>query len=241
MNRRPARDPEPGDFAGLDTRRLRAELTARVDGEVRFDAGSRGAYATDASNYRQVPIGVVVPHTVEAGAEAVAVCREQGAPVLSRGGGTSLAGQCTNVAVGLLPARRPRISARKVKCPMSRYGAKPNDDRPLTSRSLTHLDITVLAASEQPACLPAHPTDTGRRAQVFRLLTDFPSRDWTPAQVAGALRIEHLRSLAAQMGQWLAQQFLVRTGQGRYRLHPQWSQDPGQPADLTDSTTALAA
>ncbi|TDC67605.1 FAD-binding oxidoreductase, partial [Streptomyces hainanensis] len=99
MSRRLVRDPEPEDFAGLDIRRLRAELTARVDGEVRFDAGSRGAYATDASNYRQVPIGVVVPHTVTAAVEAVAVCREQGAPVLSRGGGTSLAGQCTNVAV----------------------------------------------------------------------------------------------------------------------------------------------
>jgi FAD/FMN-containing dehydrogenase/Fe-S oxidoreductase len=78
---------------------LRRALRAGVDGEVRFDAGSRGAYATDGSNYRQVPIGVVVPRSVEAGAEAVAVCARFGAPVLSRGGGTSLAGQCTNAAV----------------------------------------------------------------------------------------------------------------------------------------------
>ena len=61
--------------------------------------GSRGAYSTDASNYRQVPIGVVVPRTIEAGVAAVAVCREHGAPVVSRGGGTSLAGQTCNVAV----------------------------------------------------------------------------------------------------------------------------------------------
>ena len=67
------------------------DLRARVDGEVRFDAGSRGAYSTDASNFRQVPIGVVVPRTPEAAAEAVAVCRAHGVPVLSRGGGTSLA------------------------------------------------------------------------------------------------------------------------------------------------------
>ncbi|NEC68408.1 FAD-binding and (Fe-S)-binding domain-containing protein [Streptomyces sp. SID9727] len=80
-------------------RALRRELERRVDGEIRFDAGSRGAYATDGSNYRQVPIGVVVPRTVDAGAEAVAVCARHGVPVLSRGGGTSLAGQCTNVAV----------------------------------------------------------------------------------------------------------------------------------------------
>ncbi|TXS38428.1 FAD-binding and (Fe-S)-binding domain-containing protein [Streptomyces sp. OR43] len=90
---------EPATGAAPDLRSLRRELGRRVDGEVRFDDGSRGAYATDASNYRQVPIGVVVPRTVGAGAEAVAVCAEYGVAVLSRGGGTSLAGQCTNAAV----------------------------------------------------------------------------------------------------------------------------------------------
>ncbi|MFE1360925.1 FAD-binding and (Fe-S)-binding domain-containing protein [Streptomyces harbinensis] len=100
--RQPVTDEgEPADPAGLDLRSLEAELRQRVDGEIRFDPGSRGAYATDASNYRQVPIAVVVPRTVDAGAEAVAVCAAHGAPVLSRGGGTSLAGQCTNVAVVL--------------------------------------------------------------------------------------------------------------------------------------------
>jgi FAD/FMN-containing dehydrogenase/Fe-S oxidoreductase len=79
--------------------RLHQELAARVDGEVRFDAGTKAAYAQDASNYRQVPIGVVLPKSADAGAEAVAVCQERGAPVLSRSGGTSLAGQCVNEAV----------------------------------------------------------------------------------------------------------------------------------------------
>ncbi|MFD7336031.1 FAD-binding and (Fe-S)-binding domain-containing protein [Streptomyces violascens] len=83
----------------LDSAALERALRARVDGEVRFDAGSRGAYSTDGSNYRQLPIGVVVPRSVDAAVEAVAVCAEFGAPVLSRGGGTSLAGQCTNTAV----------------------------------------------------------------------------------------------------------------------------------------------
>ncbi|MGM9439343.1 FAD-linked oxidase C-terminal domain-containing protein [Streptomyces murinus] len=91
----------PGDMSGSATDRaaLIAALRAEVDGEVRFDAGSRGAYATDGSNYRQVPLGVVVPRTVEAGARAVSVCARFAAPVLSRGGGTSLAGQSTNTAV----------------------------------------------------------------------------------------------------------------------------------------------
>jgi len=79
--------------------RIAADLRARVAGEVRFDAGSRALYAADASNYRQVPIGVVIPRTVEDVIATVAVCREHGAPVLSRGGGTSLCGQTCNVAV----------------------------------------------------------------------------------------------------------------------------------------------
>lgn len=78
---------------------LMKSLTDRVDGEVRFDPGSRAAYSTDASNYRQVPIGVVVPNTPEAAEEAIAVCRQFDVPVLSRGGGTSLAGQCCNAGV----------------------------------------------------------------------------------------------------------------------------------------------
>src|SRR6516162_3352063 len=74
-------------------------LAQVVKGEVRFDRGSRALYATDASNYRQVPIGLVVPRDVDDVIAAVAVCREFGAPVLARGAGTSLAGQCCNVAV----------------------------------------------------------------------------------------------------------------------------------------------
>ena len=80
---------------------LEQELSAKVDGEVRFDAGSRAAYAHDSSNYRQPPIGVVVPRTIDAGVAALAVCAEHKVPVLSRGGGTSLAGQCCNEGVVL--------------------------------------------------------------------------------------------------------------------------------------------
>ena len=78
---------------------LENALRQAVTGEVRFDAGSRALYATDGSNYRQVPIGVVIPRTKEDVIETVATCRKYGAPLLSRGGGTSLAGQCCNVAV----------------------------------------------------------------------------------------------------------------------------------------------
>jgi FAD/FMN-containing dehydrogenase/Fe-S oxidoreductase len=90
--------PDGGGFIG-DAQALAADLRAHVQGEVRFDDGSRALYATDASNYRQVPIGVVIPRTVQDVIETVAACRRHGAPVLSRGGGTSLCGQTCNVAV----------------------------------------------------------------------------------------------------------------------------------------------
>ena len=85
--------------ATRDWRELEADLRARIGGEVRFDDGAKALYATDGSNYRQVPIGVVIPRTVEEVVETIAACRAHGAPIVSRGGGTSLAGQCCNVAI----------------------------------------------------------------------------------------------------------------------------------------------
>src|SRR5215471_9491144 len=78
---------------------LAAELRAAITGEVRFDAGTRALYAVDGSNYRQAPIGVVIPRTIEEVVQTVALARKYGAPILPRGGGTSLAGQSCNVAV----------------------------------------------------------------------------------------------------------------------------------------------
>ncbi|MGH9410239.1 MAG: FAD-binding and (Fe-S)-binding domain-containing protein [Vicinamibacterales bacterium] len=85
--------------AAIDAHALESELTRAIRGEVRFDAGSRALYATDGSNYRQPPIGVVVPRDIEDVERTVAICRRHGAPIFGRGGGTSLAGQCCNVAV----------------------------------------------------------------------------------------------------------------------------------------------
>ncbi len=78
---------------------LATELRSTIRGEVRFDAGSRALYATDGSNYRQAPIGVVVPQNHEDVVQTIATAHRFGAPILSRGCGTSLAGQCCNVAV----------------------------------------------------------------------------------------------------------------------------------------------
>lgn len=87
------------DGDDLEDSALHRALVASVDGEVRFDRGTRALYATDASNYRLPPLGVVIPRSVDAAIAALAICHEYGAPVLPRGGGTSLGGQCCNRAV----------------------------------------------------------------------------------------------------------------------------------------------
>ncbi len=99
----PAPSAAPPPFHADTTvyRALEARLRQTVKGEVQFDAASRALYATDSSNYRQVPVGIVCPRDADDVVAAVAACREVGAPVLSRGAGTSLAGQCCNVAVVL--------------------------------------------------------------------------------------------------------------------------------------------
>jgi FAD/FMN-containing dehydrogenase/Fe-S oxidoreductase len=83
----------------VDVRGLWAELRRTVEGEVRFDEGSRALYAHDASNYRQVPFGVTIPRSKEDVEAIVAACRKFRAPIVSRAGGTSLCGQTTNTAV----------------------------------------------------------------------------------------------------------------------------------------------
>src|SRR5579884_489606 len=82
----------PMTSVAIDVAALERDLRARVRGEVSFDEGRRALYTTDASNYRQVPIGVVLPRDTNDVVEAVAVCRQYSVPLLARGGGTSLAG-----------------------------------------------------------------------------------------------------------------------------------------------------
>ncbi|MFZ0391492.1 MAG: FAD-binding and (Fe-S)-binding domain-containing protein [Calditrichia bacterium] len=85
--------------SNINVKSLISDLKSSIEGEVRFDNGSRALYATDGSNYRQVPIGVVIPRTIDDVVQTVSACHSYGAPILSRGCGTSLAGQCCNTAV----------------------------------------------------------------------------------------------------------------------------------------------
>ena len=81
--------------------RLGKALDEALAGEVRFDNAARAAYASDASNYRQVPVGVVLPRSEEDVAAALRACREHAAAILPRGAGTSMCGQSVNAAVVL--------------------------------------------------------------------------------------------------------------------------------------------
>src|SRR3954468_7844277 len=84
---------------GIDIRGLELELRSVLRGEVRFGGGDRGMYASDAGNYRMVPIGVVLPKDTDDVLHVLAVCRRHGAPIVARGGGTGIPGQTVNVAV----------------------------------------------------------------------------------------------------------------------------------------------
>ena len=81
---------------------LEGRLRKKIRGEVRFDAASKALYATDGSNYRHIPIGVVIPLDEADVIATVAICHAANAPLLSRGAGTSLGGQGCNFAV-ILP------------------------------------------------------------------------------------------------------------------------------------------
>jgi FAD/FMN-containing dehydrogenase len=91
--------PDEVELSPAAVRSLESALRNQIEGEAHFDAGSRALYATDASNYRQVPIAVVYPRTIDDVVATVRMCRAHQAPILPRGGGTSLAGQCCNTAV----------------------------------------------------------------------------------------------------------------------------------------------
>jgi len=91
------------DYRNEETNRpeVVAALESRIDGDVRFDTYTRELYATDASAYEQLPIGVVSPVSTADVATVMRYCADNGIPVLPRGGGTSLAGQAVNEAVVL--------------------------------------------------------------------------------------------------------------------------------------------
>jgi FAD/FMN-containing dehydrogenase/Fe-S oxidoreductase len=91
--------PAPRSLSADDLAQVARELASAIEGDVRFGPHDRMLYATDASLYQVEPLGVAIPASIEDAVRAVAFCARNSLPILPRGGGTSLAGQCTNRAV----------------------------------------------------------------------------------------------------------------------------------------------
>ncbi len=154
-------------------------------------------------------------------------------------GGTGRTGRA--VLDGLLPARRPRYSARKVKCSTSRYHVRGQDrdqDRPCQSVPITRVQITIrVPAPDRPAARPRRttqpsppgprqPLPDSRRDQVTRIMASQPGQDWSGRELADRLGIK-LQNMLTQLAEWARLGFLSKTGRGRYAL-------PGPAAVATD-------
>jgi Insertion element 4 transposase N-terminal/Transposase DDE domain len=126
------------------------------------------------------------------------------------------------VLANLLPARRPRVSARKVKCPMTRYPGNPADPRPAISQDITALDIAVHQAVMPPPA-PTRPSLTpGRKTLVLDLLRTDPERSWRSQEIAEAIDCSNIKSLWTQLSTWVKDGMLRKIAKDTYALVPDW-------------------
>lgn len=121
----------------------------------------------------------------------------------------------------LLDPRRPRISARKVKSPISRYPARPTgDDRPLTSTDVTDIEITI-NQPDPPKPPPTPATDTPRGlTPVLDILTSDPTRTWHARDIAHHLGETNINSIASRLSRWATNGKILKLGRATYRLNP---------------------
>ena len=131
------------------------------------------------------------------------------------------------VLAGLLPARRARYSARKVKCSTSRYHLR-DQGRPELPTPITRVLVTIIAPPlDRPAAQPRgrkdqppgprQPQPDTRRDKVTRIMASQPGRDWAGRDLAATLGIKP-RNMLTQLAEWTRLGFLTKTGQGRYAL-----------------------
>ena len=131
------------------------------------------------------------------------------------------------VLASLLPARRARYSARKVKCSTSRYHVR-DQDRPELPTRITRVQITIIAPPpDRPAARPRtrkdqppgprQPRPDTRRDQITRIMASQPGRDWAGRDLAALLGIKP-RNMLTQLAEWTRLGFLAKAGPGRYAL-----------------------
>jgi hypothetical protein len=140
------------------------------------------------------------------------------------------------VLAGLLPPRRPRISVRKVKSPISRFHSRVTDNRPLTSQNITEFTVVIhppdVALPSAPrrrrswsrAPLPPAPTQPqpaaseGRQHRVLALLGENADRVWRGRELAHELGLTNLNSFRVQLSQWAGGGLINKVGRARYTL-----------------------
>jgi hypothetical protein len=129
------------------------------------------------------------------------------------------------ILAGLLPARRLRVSTRKVKSPVSRYKERLNDGRPDHSRTVTGLVITLLQPAATPPAVsrderPIAPADCRRQQQVLALLHQGPDRSWPARDIARHLGDVTLNTMYRQLSRWANSQLIRKIGPGIYTARP---------------------
>ncbi|MFC4507212.1 MULTISPECIES: IS4 family transposase [Streptomyces] len=131
----------------------------------------------------------------------------------------------------LLPPRRARVNPRRVKCPISRYAAPPDQAQVLGASRITSINVTV-----HPA---AGPGPDGRRDRTLQLLRTDPLRTWRAREIARGIGLDDAQGLRAELGRWVREGILRRTGRGLYALEPEWTTpDLHQPLPQTLLTAA---
>ena len=130
----------------------------------------------------------------------------------------------------LPPARRPRFSARKVKCATSRY-LNRDDGRPAHPATITAIDIAICTRPvdlkpglpdpprpQHPSPAPPAPADPTRRERITAIITSQPPREWSGHELALLLGAKP-RDMLTQLGEWARLGFFTRTGFGTYKLN----------------------
>ena len=124
------------------------------------------------------------------------------------------------ILAALLPPRRPRVSTRKVKSPISRYHDRKDDGRPDTSRTVTDLDIAILIPEPDPPATSNDdrhtPPDDRRRQRVLDILEAEPDRPWHPRDLPRHLGDITLGTMRRQLDRWANQGFIHKAGPATY-------------------------
>ncbi|MEW2085900.1 IS4 family transposase [Streptomyces sp. NPDC005283] len=133
----------------------------------------------------------------------------------------------------LLPPGRPRIAPRRVKCPISRYAAPPDQAQVLGASRISDVTLTVDHSSRQ--------APVGRRDRTLQLMRTDPARSWRACEIARGIGLDDARGLRAELGRWVNEGILRRIARGVYTLDDDWMMSEGQPGAVSAALTTAVS